>query len=103
MKMLCTAAVIAALVSVGSSMAWGAAAFNIVTASERGTYYEIGRDLARFVAPEADIDLEVLPTAGSAANVRMLRYEPGVKFAVVQADVFQAFIDRAIQSHQAIF
>jgi TRAP-type uncharacterized transport system substrate-binding protein len=47
------------------------------------------------VAPPADIDLEVLPTAGSAANIRLLRYEPGVKFAVVQADVYQAFVDRA--------
>jgi TRAP transporter TAXI family solute receptor len=69
--------------------------YKIVTASERGTYYAIGNDLAKFVAPGADIDLEVLPTAGSAANIRLLRYEPGVKFAVVQADVFQAFVDRA--------
>ena len=38
------------------------AAYKIVTASERGTYIQIGRDLAKFVAPEADIDLEVLPT-----------------------------------------
>jgi TRAP-type uncharacterized transport system substrate-binding protein len=38
--------------------------------------------------------LEVLPTSGSAANVKLLRYEPGVKFAIVQADVYQAFIDQ---------
>ena len=37
----------------------------------------------------------MLPSAGSAANVRHLRYDLGVKFAIVQADVFQAFIDRA--------
>jgi TRAP transporter TAXI family solute receptor len=71
------------------------AAYKIVTASERGTYFAIGNDLAKFVAPAADIDLEVLPTAGSAANIHQLRYEPGVKFAIVQADVYQAFIDRA--------
>jgi TRAP transporter TAXI family solute receptor len=70
-------------------------AYKIVTASERGTYFAIGTDLAKFVAPVADIDLEVLPTAGSAANIHLLRYEPGVKFAIVQADVFQAFVDRA--------
>jgi TRAP-type uncharacterized transport system substrate-binding protein len=69
--------------------------YKIVTASERGTYFAIGNDLAKFVAPAADIDLEVLPTAGSAANIHLLRYEPGVKFAIVQADVYQAFIDRA--------
>jgi TRAP-type uncharacterized transport system substrate-binding protein len=39
--------------------------------------------------------LEVLPTAGSAANIKHLRYDPGVKFAIVQADVYQAFLDRA--------
>ncbi len=71
------------------------AEFKIVTASARGTYIQIGRDLATFVAPAADIDLEVLPSAGSAENVRRLRYEPGVKFAIVQSDVFQAFLDQA--------
>ena len=70
--------------------------YKIVTASERGTYYAIGNDLAKLVAPAADITLEVLPTAGSAANIKHLRYDPGVKFAVVQADVYQAFIDRAV-------
>jgi uncharacterized protein len=67
----------------------------IVTASTRGTYIQIGRDIASIVAPSADIDLEVLPSAGSAENVRRLRYEPGVKFAIVQSDVFQAFLDQA--------
>jgi uncharacterized protein len=67
--------------------------YKIVTASERGTYIQIGRDIAKFVAPAADIDLAVLPSAGSAENVRRLRHEPGVKFAMVQSDVYQAFID----------
>jgi TRAP transporter TAXI family solute receptor len=69
--------------------------FKIVTAPDRGTYMQIGRDLARFVAPEADIDLEAEPSAGSAENVRRLRFEPGVKFALVQSDVYQAFLDQA--------
>lgn len=69
--------------------------YKIVTASERGTYIQIGRDIAKVVAPEADIALGVLPSAGSAENVRRLRYEPGVKFAMVQSDVYQAFLDQA--------
>ncbi|HXG49012.1 MAG TPA: TAXI family TRAP transporter solute-binding subunit [Methylomirabilota bacterium] len=69
--------------------------YKIVTASERGTYIQIGRDLAKYVADQADIDLEVLPSKGSAENVNRLRYEPGVKFALVQSDVFQAFQDEA--------
>jgi TRAP transporter TAXI family solute receptor len=69
--------------------------YKIVTASERGTYIQIGRDLARFIAPLAGIKLDVLPSAGSAENVRRLRYEPGVKLAMVQSDVYQAFLDQA--------
>ena len=69
--------------------------FKIVTASERGTYIVLGRDLATTVAPAAGIDLEALPSAGSAENVRRLRFEPGVKFAIVQSDVYQAFLDQA--------
>lgn len=69
--------------------------YKIVTASEKGTYIIIGRDLATYIAAPADIELEALPSAGSAENVRRLRYEPGVKFALVQSDVFQAFLDQA--------
>jgi len=69
--------------------------YKIATATERGTYYAFGNDLAKFVAPDARIQLEVLATPGSAENVKLLRYEPGVKFAIIQADVFQAFIDKA--------
>lgn len=87
--------IVAATLQIVSGAALAAADYKIVTASARGTYYAIGQDLAKFVAPEADINLEVLETSGSAANVRLLRYEPGVKLAIVQADVFQAFIDRA--------
>ena len=69
--------------------------YKIVTADTRGTYYAIGNDLAKMIAPQAGIDLEVLPTSGSAENIKLLRHEPGVKLAIVQADVYQAFIDRA--------
>jgi TRAP-type uncharacterized transport system substrate-binding protein len=50
---------------------------------------------AKFVAPAANIELEVLPSAGSAENVQRLRFKPGVKFALVQSDVYQAFLDLA--------
>ena len=72
-----------------------ATAYKIVTASERGTYIQIGRDLAKFVAPKAQIDLEALPSAGSAENIHRLRYEDGVKLALVQSDVYQAFINQS--------
>ncbi len=75
--------------------ALAAVEYKIVTASERGTYIQIGRDISKFIAPAADIALEVLPSAGSAENVQRLREEPGVKFAMVQSDVYQAFLDQA--------
>src|SRR5688572_21824449 len=76
------------------AMAQGATPYKIVTASERGTYIQIGRDLAKFIAPQAQIELEALPSAGSAENIHRLRYEQGVKFALVQSDVYQAFINQ---------
>ncbi|MDB5926673.1 MAG: C4-dicarboxylate transporter substrate-binding protein [Betaproteobacteria bacterium] len=85
----------AAALCLQSAVAAGATPYKIVTASDKGTYFAIGKDLARLVAPDADIDLEVLATSGSAANIKLLRYEAGVKLAIVQADVYQAFIDRA--------
>jgi TRAP transporter TAXI family solute receptor len=87
--------ILAAALCLHAAGALGAAEYKIVTANQTGTYFAIGADLAKFVAPDADISLEVLPTAGSAANIKHLRYDPGVKFAIVQADVFQAFLDRA--------
>jgi TRAP transporter TAXI family solute receptor len=88
-------AAVAAALLVQPLAAQAAAAFKIVTADQRGTYHAIGGDLAKMVAPAAGIDLEVVPTSGSAENIKLLRHEPGVKFAIVQADVYQAFVDRA--------
>jgi len=97
MRTLLYRIVLAALTAVGITTAGGAFAveYKIVTASPRGTYIEIGRDLAKVVAPPADIQLESLPSAGSTENVRRLRYEPGVKLALVQSDVYQAYVDLA--------
>lgn len=92
-RFLAAAVAVAAFV-VGPAV-HAAADYKIVTASERGTYIQIGKDLAKFVAPEADIALEVLPSKGSADNVNRLRYDTGVKFAIVQSDVYQAFLDYA--------
>jgi uncharacterized protein len=83
------------------SAALAAADYKIVTASERGTYIKIGRDLAQFVAPSADIKLDALSSAGSAENVRLLRYEAGVKLALVQSDVYQSFLDIAAGGNAA--
>jgi TRAP transporter TAXI family solute receptor len=94
-----------ALLALLAALTLGAAGagvpYKIVTADPRGTYYAIGNDLSTLVAPQADIDLEVMPTDGSAANIKLLRFEPGVKFAIVQADVYQAFVERGSASANA--
>jgi len=89
------AAAVAVVTSVACPEVQAAVDYKIVTASERGTYIQIGKDLAKFVAPKADIALEVLPSKGSADNVNRLRFDEGVKFAIVQSDVYQAFLDHA--------
>jgi TRAP transporter TAXI family solute receptor len=71
------------------------APYKIVTGPERGTYIQIGQDLSKIVADPVGIDLEVLPSKGSAENVQRMRYEPNVKFALVQSDVYQAYLDMA--------
>jgi hypothetical protein len=91
---------LALLLAAGAALAQPVA-YKIVTASERGTYIQIGRDLARFVAPEAGIALQALPSKGSADNVNRLRYDMGVKLAIVQSDVYQAFLDYAATGNAA--
>lgn len=72
--------------------AWGArSTYKIVTGGLTGTYVKIGRDLAQFVAEDAGFDLVVQTSAGSLENVERLRFEKGVKFAIVQNDVFQRY------------
>ena len=50
-------AAMAALLFQGTGQAQAAAEFKIATADKRGTYFAIGADLAKYVAPSADISL----------------------------------------------
>ena len=69
--------------------------YKIVTGSKTGTYIEIGKDLAKYVAQDAGFNLEVRQSAGSQDNLRRLREEPGVKFAIVQHDIYHAYKGKA--------
>src|SRR5688572_12840690 len=100
MKALLSAAIAAAFVLPFAPAHAAGMPYKIVTADPRGTYYAIAGDLAKLVAPAAGIDLEVVATSGSAENIKLLRHEPGVKLAIVQADVFQAFVDRSGEGHR---
>lgn len=63
---------------------------SLLTAAERGTAIEAGRDLVRWVARPAGIPLDVEATNGAAENVKKLPGRPGMRLALVQADVFGA-------------
>lgn len=71
--------------------------YKVITGNPQFTYYKIGLDLAKYIAPEAGINLEVLPSQGSIQNIVELRDTPGVKFAIVQHDVYQKYRDYASQ------
>ena len=57
-------------------------------------HFEIARDLAKFVAPAADLQLEVIAANGSAESLRRLISDPTVKLATAQSDAYQAFLDQ---------
>lgn len=89
------AAALIAMAVLTAAVAAPPAKYKIVTASKTGTYIEIGRDLATWVAEPAGLELEVLESKGSAENIQRMRFEQGVKLALVQSDVYQAFLDEA--------
>jgi len=60
----------------------------IVTGGKTGTYFQIGNNLKDILAPA----LEVRESKGSWANVEDLSQTKGVGLAIVQSDVYAAFV-----------
>ena len=65
-----------------------ATAESIVTGGKTGTYYAIGTNLRTIVFPS----LEVKESKGSWANVEDMSRTKGVSLAIVQSDVYAAFV-----------
>ncbi len=63
----------------------------VATGNAKFTYYQIGKDLSEKVAPTAGVNLIQIESAGSAENVRRMRFQRGVKLAIVQSDVLLYF------------
>lgn len=61
---------------------------SIVTGGKTGTYYAIGNNLRDLVWPS----LEVKESKGSWANVEDMSQTKGVSLAIVQSDVYAAFV-----------
>lgn len=93
LKVLLAITCLALTVSYGKAHA--VVEYKILTGAESGTYHTIGRDLAKLVAPGADIKLQVVATGGSVANTHLLVTEPGAKLAIIQAGVLQAIANGA--------
>ncbi len=66
----------------------------IATGNKKFTYYQIGKNLAEYVAPKAGINLMPVE-GGSIMNVKKMRWQYGVKFAIVQSDVLEHFRENA--------
>ncbi|KPA19606.1 C4-dicarboxylate ABC transporter substrate-binding protein [Candidatus Magnetomorum sp. HK-1] len=62
----------------------------ITAGSKKFTYYKIAKNLVDYVARDADIDLQAVE-GGSIINVRKMRWQHGVKFAIVQSDVLEYY------------
>jgi uncharacterized protein len=60
----------------------------IVTGGKTGTYFQIGNNLKEIVSPA----LEVRDSKGSWANVEDMSQAEGVSLAIVQSDVYAAFV-----------
>jgi uncharacterized protein len=69
-------------------LAAGAHAEVIMTGGKTGTYFKIGNDLKEIVSPA----LEVRDSKGSWANVEEMSQTEGVSLAIVQSDVYAAFV-----------
>jgi len=62
----------------------------ITAGSKKFTYYKIAKNIVDYVAKDAGIDLEAVE-GGSIINVKKMRWQHGVKFAIVQSDVLEYY------------
>lgn len=67
----------------------------IVTGSERSTSAQIARDIAKYIAPAANIELDVRHSSSSADTLARLRDGGGLQWAMLQADAADAYLSAA--------
>jgi hypothetical protein len=86
---------LAAAIAVQAGWAVAAPGFKLAAGPERSAEYQLAREFARLVARPADVDLEVVTTAGAVDSLQRLRDEPGVRFALLPSDTMHAYLDAA--------
>ena len=62
----------------------------ISAGSKRFTYYKVAESLRKLVAPDAGFTLKTIE-GGSVKNIMRMRWQNGVKFAIVQSDVLEFY------------
>jgi hypothetical protein len=84
---------------VSGTGAYAAAPTNLLTASENSSDQRIGQDLVIHIARPVDIDLRAVPSKGSVENIKRLHDEPDSRMALVQADIYQAYNELAVNGN----
>jgi len=80
--------------------AWSADRVRVVVAgSERGTNTLVVRDIAKYVARLADLEFDLRHAQGSADALFRLRDGGGLQFALLQADLADAFLGAAARGN----
>ena len=87
-------AVLCLILMVGACLAAtaSAAAMNLMTGREKGTYYQFGLNLQQLVKSRG-IELGVQPSTGSIENLYAVYQRPNTQVGIVQSDVL-AFVSR---------
>jgi TRAP transporter TAXI family solute receptor len=76
------------------------AGYCIATGNRNFTYFQIGKELSERVASDAHVSLLPIEGDGSPDNVERMRYQNGVKFAIVQSDVLLYYRKLVEQGNQ---
>ncbi len=71
----------------------------ISSGARQFTSYQIASNLKDIVAPAAGFELKVLE-GGSLYNIQRMRWQEGVKFAIVQSDVLELYKTQANQGNK---
>ncbi len=65
------------------------ASSDISSGSRGGTYIEIAKEIAQTVAKDIGLNMSVIESTGSKANIKNLVEDSNVKFAIVQHDIIE--------------
>lgn len=96
---LATRLLVALLLATLAATSTAAPRFKFAAGPERSAQFQMAREFARLVARPADVDLEVIASAGAVDSLQRLRDEPGMRFALLPSDTLHAYLDAAARGN----